>query len=182
MTQNSSTMLHALAAHGPAPEYAAELHTFGQFVGSWELNCTEYEPDGTSRTLPGEWHFDWVLEGRAIQDVWILPSREQRARPGTEAVEWGTAVRFYDPAIAAWRVSWSGPGRGRSYAFVARERGGAIVLEGDGDAGAQLRWRFSEITSDRFRWTNEIRWPDEDWSLQQEMDVCRLGAVTLQRA
>jgi hypothetical protein len=113
------------------------------------------------------------LNGRAVQDVWILPSRDERARLGIEPVEWGTAVRFYDPAIGAWRVNWSGPGRGRAYAFVARERGDEIVLEGEGDAGAQLRWTFCEITGDRFRWTNEIMWPGEDWILQQEMDVRR---------
>ena len=30
-------------------------------------------PAGTKHTERGEIHFGWVLEGRAIQDVWILP-------------------------------------------------------------------------------------------------------------
>jgi len=30
----------------------------------------------------GEWHFGWVLEGRAIQDVILAPPREERHRTG----------------------------------------------------------------------------------------------------
>ena len=165
-------MLDVLGAAGPDPAYETELQTFGRFVGSWDLECTEYAADGTTTTLPGEWHFGWVLDGRAVQDVWILPSRRARAQGDGEPVEWGTAVRFYDPALGAWRVNWSGPGRGRSHAFIARERDGEIVLEG-GDDDARLRWTFSEITADTFHWRNEILEPGGDWRLQQEMRVRR---------
>jgi hypothetical protein len=47
-------------------------------------------------------------------------------------------------------VSWSGPGRGRAYAFVARAVGDEIVLEGS-NAVQELRWIFSEISLQRFR-------------------------------
>jgi hypothetical protein len=72
-------MLAALAATGPDPDHAEELMLFGQFVGSWEFACIEYEPDGRSRNEPGERHFGWTLEGRAVQDVWILPARAARS-------------------------------------------------------------------------------------------------------
>lgn len=132
---------------------------FGRFVGSWTLTCTEYDPDGTERTLPGEWHWAWVLAGRAIQDVWVLPG-----------VEHGASLRFPDPADpAVWRSTWIGPVRGRVQTFLARatERGGA-VLEGDG-----LRWTFSDVTPEAFSWRNEIREADGGWRVQQTMDVHR---------
>ena len=50
-------MLEALGADGPPPEFADKLRTFGQSVGAWDLECTEYELDGTSATETGEWHF-----------------------------------------------------------------------------------------------------------------------------
>src|SRR5262249_8970085 len=67
-------MLAALGADGPAAGFESELALFGQFVGSWELDRTEYTVDGRVASVHrGEWHFGWVLGGRAIQDVWICP-------------------------------------------------------------------------------------------------------------
>ena len=71
--------LEALSAAGPAPDRAAKMALYGQFVGSWELDVIEHRDDGMTRRRPGEWHFGWALEGRAIQDVWIVPPRGQRA-------------------------------------------------------------------------------------------------------
>lgn len=38
----------------------------------------DYDVDGSVRTGTGEWSFSWVLEGRAVQDVWISPQRALR--------------------------------------------------------------------------------------------------------
>ena len=167
-------MLDALCASGPHKDLQDELAMFGRFVGSWELECIEYDRDGSSKTTPGEWHFAWVLDGRAVQDVWILPSRSARAS-GAEPIEWGSAIRFYDPDLGAWRINWSGPGRGRSYSFIAHATASGIVLEG-GAGEIELRWTFSAITDRSFRWTNEIRDEDGDWCLQQEMRVRRAAS------
>jgi hypothetical protein len=45
----------------------------------------------------GEFHFGWILEGRAIQDVWMIPRRKDRR------------IRVYDPRIDAWRIFWIDP-------------------------------------------------------------------------
>jgi hypothetical protein len=39
--------------------------------------------------------------------------------------------------------------------------------------GGDLRWTFSEIRPDAFRWHNEARQPDGSWRLQQEFRVRR---------
>ena len=167
-------MIDGLAAHGPHPGLEAELHLFGQFVGSWDLDCTEHEPDGTAHTRPGEWHFGWILDGMAIQDVWIFPSRAHRAETGEGPVEHGVSVRFYDPDVGAWRSTWVGPVRRRVHTFLARAVGDEIHLTGEADDGTPLRWAFSEITPQRFHWRNEIAdGPGGAWRLQQEMDVRR---------
>ena len=57
-----------------------------------------YLDDGTPHRGLGEIHFGWVLEGRAIQDVWILPG-----------VFYGKTLRIYDPGIDAWHILWSDP-------------------------------------------------------------------------
>ena len=44
----------ALHAEGPAPDRAGKMDLYGQFVGSWVLDVTEYRDDGTTRRRLGE--------------------------------------------------------------------------------------------------------------------------------
>src|ERR1700687_558097 len=99
MAAHARAFLEALDAGGPAADRAGNMHLYGWLVGSWELDVVGYPDHGPQRRRPGEWHFGWVLEGRAIQDVWIVPSRQAR-RPG-EAVEngfYGTTLPGLRPA------------------------------------------------------------------------------------
>ena len=76
MTTNG---LHeALHVDGPAGPDAERLHLYGQFVGSWDITWAGIGPDGRPVTARGELHFGWVLGGRAVQDVWIVPGRGAR--------------------------------------------------------------------------------------------------------
>lgn len=157
VTEPSDAVARAFLADGPAA--GVDLSLFGQFAGSWSLDCTEYEPDGSSTVRRGEWHFGYALGGRATTDVWILPG-----------VEHGVSVRFPDPAAGAgvWRSTWVGPGRRRTHTFLAAPAGERIVLD-----GGDLRWTFSDIAADTFRWRNEARLPDGTWRLQQTFEVRR---------
>jgi hypothetical protein len=144
-------MQEALAAAGPNSEHAQELMLFGQFVGAWDLDWTGWEADGTPRSAKGEWHFDWILEGRAVQDVWILPSRSVRAETGEPPGEYGTTIRFYDPRASVWHVTWNGPVNGTVRTFTASALGDEIVLEGMTAEGQPMRWIFSDVTDRSFR-------------------------------
>jgi hypothetical protein len=149
--QSKSAMIEALQASQPRAQLAEKLQLFGQFVGSWDVEVTNYKPDGSQETVQGEWHFGWVLDGRAIQDVWIAPKRSLRA--GNEEVgEYGATLRFYDPKIDGWKSTWIGPARGWVLPFIARQVNDEIVLEGDFAPDASRKWIFSEITSDSFHW------------------------------
>ena len=142
--------LDAFLCKGPDPAFAGKLQLFGQFVGSWDLTVTNHRPDG-SETVPAEWHFAWALGGRAIQDVWIAPSRAAR-RDGAREGEWGATLRFYDETIDAWRSTWIGPRHGVVMPFIARGVGEEIVLEGSFEEGVLTRWIFSRIERDSFSW------------------------------
>jgi len=166
----------AFLAEGPVPSLADKLQLFGQFVGSWDLSVTNHRPDGTSETIPAEWHFAWALGGRAIQDIWIAPSRAQR--PPTDSHEsggeWGATLRFYDGTIDAWRSTWIGPSHGVVMPFIARGVGEEIVLEGTFEEGVQTRWIFSDIRPDSFSWRAiDSRDGGESWELLQEMKARR---------
>lgn len=104
-------------AERPRPECTDQLAAFAPLIGSWDLQVTNYREDGTSSTVDGEWHFGWALDGRAVADVWIVPSR--RSRPPDGDGEWGVTIRFFDPGIDAWRSTWHGPAHGSVLPFTA---------------------------------------------------------------
>jgi hypothetical protein len=146
--------IEALHVDGPAAEHAAELMLFGQFVGSWMLRWTGIDAEGAAVTMTGELHFGWVLGGRAVQDIWIVPGRGRPGEGRPPLAFHGSTIRFYDPALGAWRSTWIEPVNGRVRRFVGRAQDGEIVLLSDDD-DPHLRWRFSDITPDSFRWRAE---------------------------
>ena len=169
----NSYLVRGLAAVGPAPEMRDKLMLFGQFVGDWDIVEARFpQPDGTEVKKSGEVHFGWILDGRAIQDVWMThvgtPSR---------ATTVGTTIRFYDPKIDAWHVIWIAPGRGAIQIFVARLVGEEIVLEGQSEDGYPERWIFSEVTTNSFRWRAvESHDNQSTWELTEEMHIQRKPA------
>ena len=154
----TSAFLDALHAEGPAADRADKMALYGQFVGAWDLDVTEFKDDGTTRRRSGEWHFGWALEGRAVQDVWIVPPRGQRDGDAIALNNrYGTTLRVYDPTIDAWRISWFDPGRCIFRQQVGRPRDADIVQEGTTEAGDLTRWSFTEITEDFFHWLGEVK-------------------------
>src|SRR5438034_5192278 len=141
----ASAMIEALEADGPFPDYADKLMLFGRFVGSWDVQDTFFDQKGNvTKRNDGEWHFGWVLQGRAIQDVLISPPRDQR-EPGRPPYEYGTTIRAYDPRIDAWRVTFVAPIAGATVNLIAREHADEIWLEGRAPDDRLYRWTFSEI-------------------------------------
>jgi len=168
-------MLRALAADGPFPDYRDKLQVFGQFVGSWDVEGRFFDPDGTiSDEHDGEWHFGWVLEGRAIQDVLIRPSRASWTGRGGSS-ECGTTLRVFDPSTDSWRVTWIASHSGRGVNLIGREHGSEIWSEGQGPEGLPFRWMFSDISDDRFLWQGHQSSDEEgrNWYRGQEMIVTR---------
>ncbi|HEY7125010.1 MAG TPA: putative glycolipid-binding domain-containing protein [Ktedonobacterales bacterium] len=172
-------VLEGLLASGPRPELADKLRLFGQFVGDWDVDWTGYQPDSTvAQQAKGEIHFAWVLAGRAIQDVWIFPTRADQQR-GLPVDEWGSTLRFYDPGTDMWKISWHAPVNNFTRAMTARPVGDEIWVEGANFQGQPLRWVFSQITSRSFRWTNFVSEDDgQTWRVQEELAAQRRGPHT----
>ena len=176
-TNHAGSFTEALVAQGPVPAQAARMTLYTPLLGSWEMDVVDYEDGGTRRGSKGEWHFAWVLEGRAIQDVFIVPARWAR-RPAQPATgnRYGTTLRVYDPKLEAWRVTWINPVSGVSHTLLGRQRGEDIVQEGRDTDGSLVRWSFSEITPRSFRWRGELSGDEgKTWRLAAEFRGRRIG-------
>jgi len=162
-------MVELLLAGGPADGAADAPHealaTFGRFVGTWDVEVTYHHPDGSSEVRPGEWRWSWILDGRAIQDVWRVPPASDGPATG-----YGTTVRLFDPSIGAWHVVWFGAVSRSAFVFRAAQAGDQIVMDAVVGTDEPTRWIFSEIGPDRFAWRNVSSGDGgASWRLQQEM-------------
>ncbi len=179
-----SAMFNALMAIGPATQSPGAT-LYDQLIGSWDVDVFDYKPDGTRRVSGGEWHFAWVLEGRAVQDVLIVPprgARRLREAPGP-GNRYGTTIRVYDPSRDAWNVTWFNPVAGIRGDLIGRRRGDSIVQEGQEPDGEMFRWTFRDITDDSFRWVGEISTNvGATWHLTQELAARRKAHRTGVRA
>jgi hypothetical protein len=168
-----STFAEVLHANGPDAKRAAKLELYAWLVGRWELDVTTILDDETTHRGSGEIHAGWVLQGRAIQDVWMIPRLRDR-RPGIEPLPgsgnwYGTTLRIYDPALDAWRILWSDPATNFFSQQLARAQGADIVQTGPDPRGGSMRWVFSEIQPESFHWTAERASDDKSW--RREVDI-----------
>ena len=165
-------LMNVLLASGQNEAGASELALFGQFEGAWDLDVSWFKNGDLIREEKGEWHFGWILDGRAMQDVWVVPTRAEQER-GSPPYEYGTSVRFFDAELGAWRSTWIGPVQGSVRPFTAKRRGEEIVLSGQQIDGKEIEWVFSDIRPDAFSWRFVKRTNDgSGWETVQAFE-CR---------
>jgi hypothetical protein len=171
----NQTFLQVLAAAGPHPSLGEEAATYGRVIGSWQGELRDHFSGATPKTQGVEAHFGWVLEGRAVQDVWITP-RSESTPPAPAALAWyGCTLRVYDPVAKLWRVTWTDPAAQQYIQLEGRRQGHDIVQLGM-RAGRPIRWTFSEIEQERFRWQGHSLGDDgSSWRLEVDMQFRRLS-------
>ena len=176
-TQTDNSFLTILPAANRSPDISPADDLYGWLIGSWELDLVGYDDEDNVIKTTGEAHFSWVLEGGAIQDVFINPGRTDRSSESPQFANWyGTTLRIFDPSIGAWRVNWFNPHDGIRAELIGRRRGKDVVQEGHFPDGTSIRWSFSEITADSCRWRGERLEPDgKTWKLQVEFRARRMA-------
>jgi hypothetical protein len=167
-----------LVATGRSPEIPDHADAYGWLIGSWELKVLRYWAiDVASRGVRGEAHFAWVLEGRAVQDVWIMPPRSQRDGELAKNMNMcGTTLRVWDPSIQAWRINWFNPAGDHYEVQIGRWSGKDVVQIGTRPDGTPTRWMFTDITPSSFHWLGEALEADgKSWKLEGEFQAARLS-------
>ena len=124
-----NTFIETLAAAGPHPALGVHADTYGRVIGSWTGELQNHLLATPTRASI-EVHFGWVLEGRAVQDVWITPARAERGAAASGMSWYGTTLRVFDPTSESWRVVWSDPVSQHRIELEGRRQGDDIVLLG----------------------------------------------------
>jgi hypothetical protein len=163
------SFLDALHSRGPAPDRKEKLNLYAWLAGEWDMDVLVAQPDGMQQSLRGFVSAGWVLQGRAIQDVFAVPG-----------LFYGTSIRFYDPALDAWQVFWIDPMKQVFFRMIGRASGNDIVNEGKEtpelarayglpeNSGATVRWIFTDIKPDSFHWMSRRSTDGVNWQLQRE--------------
>jgi hypothetical protein len=161
----------ALAASCRSSEISDADDAYGWLVGSWELDVRHYwAVDVSAQGIKGEVHAAWVLEGRAVQDVWIMPRRGERSAGLDKNLNmYGTTLRVWDSSIRAWRITWSNPAGNHFEEQIGSRSNNQIIQVGTRPDKTSTRWKFTEITADSFHWIGESLAPNQTiWKLEGE--------------
>ncbi|BCT93179.1 hypothetical protein LYSHEL_22020 [Lysobacter helvus] len=166
-------MFEELVSRSPHPSLGAHAETYGRLIGKWRGTYCDPHPDG-EETGPLEVCFAWVLDGRAVQDVWSAPAGvPEEVSPYRRRMH-GTTLRVFDPSAEVWRVDWWNPPRGVHCRLVGRRTEEGIVQMGYWDDRPQ-RWRFLDIARNSFTWQAHCLEDDgRTWRLQTEFRLDRV--------
>ncbi len=140
------------------------MRAVDRLVGTWDCDYSFHGEDGSVRRATGELKFGWILDGRALQDIWISYPNDGK---GERRI--GTSVRFFDPNARTWRVVFIAPEYGLLMTVEGGAEGDRIVLRGADSDGSSVRWSFNDMRADSFVWLGEISGDaGKSWRLEEE--------------
>ena len=145
--------INALCGSAEGIKIPAEHDFFAPLIGDWDIWWTDGLQSGTPREVRGEWLFARVLDGYAVQDVFIVPSRAQRLINPQPDAEYGTTIRIYEPASGTWDIFYGCVGT--ALRLTARKEAEEIVLVQNGEGA--MRYVFSRMSEASFSWRKELR-------------------------
>jgi hypothetical protein len=163
-------MIALLPALGPHPSLGRHPDLFGRFVGTWDADYSFIAENGSVRHLRGEVLFGWILDGYAIQDIFL-----SYPKPGSnEERRMVTGIRWVDPKTDKWTLMFAAPAFGAGTRMEGGAEGGRIVLRGHDDHGVELRWSFNDITPTSFVWRGETSHDGgRTWRMDEEHRMTR---------
>ena len=159
--------IETLTSSGKSAELPEAYNYFGKLIGSWKLDYTDHN---IACSVKGEWHFSWVLEGMAVQDVIILPSRETKTQPPHPLTEYGTTLRIYNPDTHTWDIAYGYTGR--IMRLEARKQNDMVVLTNIDDE--RQKWVFVKIEDTHFNWKNVTVKEDGEWHINADIYAERI--------
>lgn len=154
----------ALIGTQKSDKISDEHNLFGFLIGEWDFEWIDNHGTPQERHVFGEWIFSWILDGTAVQDLFICPSRKERLSNQQPDAEYGTTIRLYNPITQAWDIFYGC--MGEATRLEAKKEEDKIVLTEITEGN--MRWEFSEMTNDTFHWQRIEKQPDNQWKIMGE--------------
>ncbi len=164
-----SEFAEALISKSKSNSIPDAFNYFGDLIGEWDFEWIDNHGTEKERHIKGEWIFSWILDGSAVQDIFICPSREERINNKQPDAEYGTTIRVYNPKNQAWDIFYGCTGEATR--LEARKDGDRVVLTEI--TSQKMKWIFSDITDNTFHWQH-IRTQDGiAWTVKGELFASR---------
>lgn len=149
----------ALCSNARNERILEEYDFFGCLIGEWNIVWNDHLEDAEPRRVKGEWIFSRVLDGTAVQDLFIVPSREERLMDRQPDAEYGTTLRIFNPKTMAWDIFYGC--MGEAIRLTARKIGEEIILTEN--MTGKMRYVFSDINTSSFLWRKERMDDSNEW-------------------
>lgn len=136
-----------------------------------DVEYADFLKDGTTLHRTGKFMAGWIMDGRAVQDLWIVdPWGKHKER------EVYTDVDYFDAKSRAWHAIFVDPQDGSVDRFTASEvENNCLVLETKDLGSGETRWSFNDIRPDSFVWRDEGSSDGgKTWKLRSEYHMRRL--------
>ena len=146
-----SEFITALCSNARSGRIPEEYDFFGSLIGEWDIVWNDHLEDAKPRRVKGEWIFSRVLEGTAVQDLFIVPSRVECLQNKQPDAEYGTTLRIYNPKTMEWDIFYGC--MGEAIRLTARKVDEDIILTEK--TTEKMRYVFSNITTSSFLWRKE---------------------------
>jgi hypothetical protein len=154
-----------ISAAGPHASLGDQAKVLEQLVGTWDVEYRDIQKDGREQRRSGQFIMSWVLDGRAIEDVWIVEPSEDRPQREVYA-----AIQYFDSKTRSWPMVFIDP----EHASTAKFTGGAtldgrMVLQTSDLGRPQNRWSFTATGPDSVVFRDEFSSDGgETWKLLSE--------------
>jgi len=170
-------LVAALEATNPNPSLGDQAQVLSRLVGAWDVEYTDFSKDGKSIHRTGEFIVSWVMDGRALQDLWIVdPSGKRKDR------EVYTTLHYFDAKSRTWHATFVDPEHGSIARFTGGPQGSDRFVIETADLGNPTnRWSFNDIGPDSFVYRDEASTDGgKSWRLQSEYQMKRRGTARAQ--
>lgn len=154
-----SEFITALCSNARNERIPEEYDFFGGLTGGWDIVWNDHLEEAEPRRVKGEWIFSRVLDGTAVQDLFIVPSREERLHDKQPDAEYGTTIRIFNPKTMVWDIFYGC--MGEAIRLTARKVDDDIILTEN--TTKKMRYVFSDIVDSYFLWRKERMNEKGEW-------------------
>lgn len=157
-----NNFINAFIANSKNDLIPSEYDFYGKLIGNWDILWVENEGTANERKVKGEWLFSWILDGTAVQDLFIVPSRSERKINPQPDGEYGATIRIYNPNTHHWDIYYGCTGS--SFRLEGKKENESIVQTEISEG--KMKWIISDITEDSFKWKKLICDDNGVWNLE----------------